>query len=251
MNIDRAWNFSNAWEKTWLLMSILVQANRYQPKSLPYKFSYLDIDWQEVKVNNIYPNLEETREILFFLQEIDALEIEKEIEVQFVRRFHPAIWKLKLNRSLFKNAYVQVSKLAGIIMFETRKKELSDNNKKSDDDVRPRTISIKGLGYLKFGKHGSKKKIGISTGRPFKFLETVLTPINTYKSVEAVFSSMWNEKDKNNSTLSIITRADKVKIIKNSAIKELQKEHKLHGSTRTIKFEFNGDNTQVKATLIE
>ncbi len=120
MKMDRPWSFSDPWQKAWLLMTVLMGANRYQPKNLSLVFSYYKIDWQRVKVNSIYPNLEESREILFFLQEIEALEIEEEIEVQIAKRFFPAIWKLKLNRQLFNNAYNEVSQQAGIVSFETK-----------------------------------------------------------------------------------------------------------------------------------
>lgn len=114
----------------------------------------------------------------------------------------------------------------------------------------PYCVIEKGWGYLKFGKHGAKKKISRADSRPFKFLQATIDPLGVYKSVDAVFSTIWMEKDNQDSRLTNPSTAStrRVEIIKNSAIKELQKGNKLDGK---IKFEFNHPETLIKAVLAE
>src|SRR3990167_2443393 len=60
---------------------------------------------------------------------------------------------------------------------------------------RPYCLTEKGIGYLKFGKYGRKKKIGSKDSRPYLFLDCILVQIEAFKTIEAVFSAIWQEKD--------------------------------------------------------
>ncbi len=115
---------------------------------------------------------------------------------------------------------------------------------------KPYCLIEKSIGYLKFGKYGAKKKIGSSTARPFLFLQSTIDLIGIFKTVDAVFTAIWQEKDNKDQRLvnPATARARKVEILKNSCIKELQKDNKLNGK---IRFEFNDSETQIKAVLTE
>ena len=115
---------------------------------------------------------------------------------------------------------------------------------------RPYCLTEKGIGYLKFGKYGRKKKIGSKDSRPYLFLDCILVQIEAFKTIEAVFSAIWQEKDGKDQRLTdpATSGSRKVEIIKNSAIKELQKGNKLGGK---MKFEFNESETRVRAVLVD
>lgn len=115
---------------------------------------------------------------------------------------------------------------------------------------KPHCMIEKSMGYLKFGKYGLKKKIGRADGRPFKFLQAAIEPLGVYKSVDAIMTVIWTEKDSRDPRLTNPNTAKtrKVEIIQNSCIKELQKGNKLDGK---IKFEFNDSETQLRARLME
>lgn len=113
----------------------------------------------------------------------------------------------------------------------------------------PYTVTKDGWGYLKFGEHGKKKKIGKASSRHFKLLQTMLSPVGVSKTVESVFEAIRLPKDKNDTHLSDwnTSATRKMKLIR-YAIKELQKGNKLEGK---IKFEFNDTKTQLKAVLLD
>ncbi len=125
----------------------------------------------------------------------------------------------------------------------------------SEEDIQPLSVGTpycvveNGLGYLKFGKHGKKKKIGKASSRHFRLLQTMLSPVGVSKTTEVVFEAIRLLKDKNDTRLSDwnTSATRKVELIE-YAIKELQKGNKLEGK---IKFEFNNTKTQLKAKLLD
>lgn len=136
--------------------------------------------------------------------------------------------------------------------FENFCKEKLSESVSADNDQnkagKPYCVVEKGWGYLKFGKFGKKNKVGSSGSRPFRLLQCLITPIAS-RTVEAVFEAIRLPKDQNDSRLSEwnTARRRRIDIIKNT-VKELQKGNKLEGK---IKFEFNEEETQIKAQLID
>jgi len=102
-------------------------------------------------------------------------------------------------------------------------------------------------GYLKFGKHGEKVKIGSKNGQPFKLLQCCTAPrIGHAKSIDTVFESIRENvrsKSKSGVFSSALDKAQKVKLIEYT-IKELQKGNKLRG-----KLEFKWDELKTKLWL--
>ena len=113
----------------------------------------------------------------------------------------------------------------------------------------PFCIEEGGVGYLKFGKYGKKKKIGRVNSRHFRLLNTLLSPIGVFRTVDSIFEEIKIPKDTNDSLLSDWNneKTRKIQLIKYT-IKELQKNNKLEGR---IEFEFNKNNTQIRAKLLE
>ena len=130
--------------------------------------------------------------------------------------------------------------------------KLGDNLPEDGDQHKggkPYCVKEKGWGYLKFGKFGKKNKIGLPTSRPFRLLQCLLEPLGITRTVNSVFEAIRSPKDNNDSRLTgwNTTQRRKIDIIKNT-IKELQKGNKLEGR---IRFEFNEEETQIKAQLVD
>ena len=111
----------------------------------------------------------------------------------------------------------------------------------------PYTIVEKSWGYLKFGKYNEKKKIGRMKSRHFKLLQSLLSPINTFKTTTAVFEAIRSPNDTSDARLNNMSTKDarQVELIQ-FAIKELQKDNKLDGK---IEFEFNYQKDQIRAVV--
>lgn len=156
--------------------------------------------------------------------------------------------KIELNSEKFEAVYLYLEHIKQLKMADIEPGNRGQERK--EQGSLPECIVEKGIGYLKFGKSGAKKKIGNVNSRPFRFLQATIEPLGVYKSVDAVFSAIWTEKDTQDQALTnpAIAKARKVEIIKNSCIKELQKDNKLNGK---IRFKFNTSKTQVKAVLVE
>ncbi|MBI2085952.1 hypothetical protein HYT74_01275 [Candidatus Daviesbacteria bacterium] len=136
----------------------------------------------------------------------------------------------------------------------TSYQEQNKSEAPSDTSVpinKPYCIVERRTGYLKFGKHGTKKKIGLATGRPFRLIQCLLEPISLAKTIDAVFEAIRQQKDKDDHKLLNwnTAQARKIEIIQ-YAIKELQKIGKLKDKEKEIKFCFNENNTQLKAEFI-
>ena len=104
-------------------------------------------------------------------------------------------------------------------------------------------------GFLKFGKHGKKIKIGKSDSKPFKLLQAVLVSFPSARTEDSLFEAIRSTKDKHDSRLTdpLTSRQRKMQLIK-YAIKELQKNNKLQGK---LKFQFDGPPYKIWVELIE
>ena len=124
--------------------------------------------------------------------------------------------------------------------------ERADISEVQKQDSRPYCISENGIGYLKFGKHSEKIKIGKVKTQPFKLLQSLTEPFGTAKLVEGVFEAIREnikKKSKSGTYTSEIDTNKKIQLIE-YAIKELQKGNKLKG-----KLEFKWDDLKTKLWL--
>jgi hypothetical protein len=104
-----------------------------------------------------------------------------------------------------------------------------------DTHNRPFCLSDEGIGYLKFGKHGKKVKIGRVTSQPFKLLVCLTQPhFGVQKTIDIVFESLRENLRKRNlgEYTTPPNRQKKFDLIHHSAIKELQKENKFRGKVK-------------------
>ena len=125
-------------------------------------------------------------------------------------------------------------------------KKEEEIKQKVSESQRPYCISENGIGYLKFGKHSEKIKIGKVKTQPFKLLQSLTEPFGTAKLVEGVFEAIREnikKKSKSGTYTSEIDTNKKIQLIE-YAIKELQKGNKLKG-----KLEFKWDDLKTKLWL--
>jgi hypothetical protein len=123
-------------------------------------------------------------------------------------------------------------------------------SKKSENGT-PLTVVENGNGFFKFFKEGPKIKIGGKGTRPFLFLQSLCDPFGTEKTVEQVFETIKIPSDANDQDLKEWAQnrqARMVQIIRNSAIKELQKIKELQGK---LFYKFNPNETRLKLQLEE
>lgn len=152
-------------------------------------------------------------------------------------------------------------------LFESRLCKIKINDKKrfenycvsklnqiltSDDEIKgeekPYCITEGVWGYLKFGKHGRKKKIGKSKSKSFRLLQCLIGHLGVARTVDTAFEAIRLPKDRDDSLLTDSSTAQRRKIdLITYTIKELQKKNKLEGK---IKLEFIKEKTQVMARFI-
>ncbi|MDO8569999.1 MAG: hypothetical protein Q7R97_00240 [Candidatus Daviesbacteria bacterium] len=138
--------------------------------------------------------------------------------------------------------------------FVTADKEQNQSNEALDSQTEttknpPYCVVEKGVGYLKFGKYGNKRKIGGEKTRHFRLLQALLSPLGVAKTVDSVFESIKLSKDQTDTRLSNWNtgKTRKVELIE-FAIKELQKGNKLDSK---IRFEFDDTKTQIMAKFLD
>lgn len=122
---------------------------------------------------------------------------------------------------------------------------------KKSENGNPLAIIENGNGFFKFFKEGPKIKIGGKGRRPFLLLQCLCDPFGVEKTVEQVFEAIKIPSDANDSELKEWAQnrqARMVQIIKNSAIKELQKIKELQGN---LFYKFNQNETRLRLQLEE
>jgi hypothetical protein len=116
----------------------------------------------------------------------------------------------------------------------------------------PFTYTEGSNGFFKFYKEGPKIKIGGKTTRPFLLLQCLCDPsFGIEKAVEQVFEAIQIPSDANNRSLQKWSQnrdASMVRIIKNSAIKQLQKIKELQGK---LFYKFSPGEKQLQLQLEE
>jgi len=178
------------------------------------------------------PSHERQKQIIRMLHREKAIKISKETK----RGFELRVLKHKFNE-IYHFYHEQQGETTATVI--------------TQDDSRP-LLKVEGTwGYLKFGKYGTKIKIGKANpraSRAFKLLQSLSEPWEVNKTIDAVFEAIRSPKDQDDSRLLDWNTAKtrKVEIIQ-TAIKELQRDNKLKGK---IRFVFNNDKTIVKAVRL-
>ena len=104
-------------------------------------------------------------------------------------------------------------------------------------------ITEKGVGYLKFYKHGPRIEIGSAKTRKFRLLNALIEPLGTAKTIETVFEAIELPKDKTDGRLtdSYLSQERKIELI-DYTMKELQK---IEGLTGKIKLGYSNNRRNV------
>jgi hypothetical protein len=112
---------------------------------------------------------------------------------------------------------------------------------------KPEVVAEKGIGYLKFAKHGKRIEIGSAKTRKFRLLVSLIDPLGTNKTIESVFDAIRLPKDRKDSRLKdeYVMRERMTEIMK-LTIKDLQK---IKGLTGKIKLIFTSDKKSVRLSL--
>jgi len=87
-----------------------------------------------------------------------------------------------------------------------------------------------GNGYLKFDENGEAIKIGRPSSQPFRLLQCLMSPqVGVKKNINEVFESIRTGIKTTPGVYKSYDKGEKIELIENSAIKELQKGNKLKG----------------------
>ncbi len=164
-----------------------------------------------------------------------------------------------LVQSVNKPIYLKYTVQYSVKMLKEYKRNHRSNNnllpeepeEQIDLNKLPFCIEEKGTGYLKFSKRGEGIKIGRVGSRSHLFLKVMLESdlFGSFYDVNEVMEKIKLKKDEHNPELNRYygNTASKVRIIKNSCIKQLQKGKKLKGR---LTFEFDNNETHVRARLL-
>ncbi len=172
-------------------------------------------------------------------KEKEGLERDPYIE-EIKRTFDEITRKADEKEKLKKEIIEEMKSIAG-----------KNNEKNQENNKTPFCITESNWGYLKFSKHGEKIKIGKPNTRHFRFLECLLDPFGTPRTLESVYERIKLSKDQKDSDLTgfdRIIKKNKQLIIIQNTIKELQKGNKLK---KKIVFEFDGAKNKIWAKKIE
>jgi len=144
--------------------------------------------------------------------------------------------------------YNDIIKNKNVDINTEKSEEIQPQPEDKKQDSNPYTEVKNGIGYFKFYKEGKNIKIGKEKTRHFRFLQSLCIPkLGTQKTIEEVFEAIKNDKDLKDSVLTGFDTPQKktrmITIMKNSCIKELQKNQEL----KKISYKF--DNTEKRVWL--
>jgi len=196
--------------------------------------------------NPFYYELEDTILTLEKKKHIKVIAIQENIEWQVTSMYKPIFNTYQVSYSLR-----EIKKFLSKLKQKNKFQESSESNEDDFGKVEwPYCVEENGKGYLKFSKHGERIPISKADARPFLFLKETLNPEvrNAFLPVREVIKKIHIKSDENKRGRDMYTWDDSriALLIKNSCIKQLQKDNKLRGK---LTFEFNANGTHVKAVL--